>query len=42
MQKNQQDLGLKQQEFEEKKRSNMENEKIKRTAANNKPTTPSK
>ena len=40
--KNQSDLGLKQQELEEKKRANKENEKIKRTAANKKPATPSK
>tara|TARA_R100000406_G_scaffold95695_2_gene90768 strand:- start:174 stop:1154 length:981 start_codon:yes stop_codon:yes gene_type:complete len=40
--KNQQDLGLKQQELEEKKRANLENEKIKRAAANKKPSTPSK
>ena len=40
--KNQQDLGLKQQEIQEKKRANLENEKIKRTAANKKPTTTSK
>tara|TARA_R110001592_G_scaffold5517_3_gene30376 strand:- start:47562 stop:50090 length:2529 start_codon:yes stop_codon:yes gene_type:complete len=40
--KMQQDLSLKQQDLAEKQRANKANEQIKRTAANNKPTTPSK